>query len=124
MVTRNNFLDMELASDPKSLKATLEKAETNKVRDSYIIFDWDVSEGKHFQAGYAILYPGCRTGGHDHDDVEEVYHVLNGKGVMHIGEEAFEFGPGDSWIVPRYQFHWTENTGNRPMEMFWILIRV
>ena len=124
MAKKSNFLEMEIASDAKSLTAALDKAETNKVRDPYVLFDWDSSEGKNFQAGYAILYPGCRTGGHDHDDVEEVYHAINGSGIMHIGEESFEFGPGDTWIVPRYQFHWTENTGNRPIELFWILIKV
>ena len=124
MAKKISLSDLDLAADAKSLKAALEKADTNKVRDPYILFDWDDAEGKNFKAGYAVLYPGCRTGGHEHDDVEEVYHVVNGKGNMYVGDESFAFEPGDTWIVPRFKHHWTENTGNRPIEMFWILIKV
>ena len=87
MAKKISLSDLDLAADAKSLKAALEKADTNKVRDPYILFDWDDAEGKNFKAGYAVLYPGCRTGGHEHDDVEEVYHVVNGNGNMYIGDE-------------------------------------
>lgn len=121
---RTNVSKLERATDSKSLDAVLKVVDTNKVRDPYILFDWQESEGQNFQAGYAILYPGCRTGGHEHTDVEEVYYVVNGSGVMHVGNDSFDVGPGDTWIVPRYQFHWTENPGNTPLEMFWILVKI
>ena len=124
MAKIKNVSDLQRASDGKSLKALLEKSGVNSLRDPYIIFDWDDSESKNFQAGYAIVYPGCRTGGHAHEDVEEVYHVVSGTGMMHIGDESFEIGPGDTWIVPLHQDHWTENLGNRALEFFWILVKV
>ena len=125
MITKHtNISRLDRASDPKSLEAALKIAETNKVRDPYILFDWEDSEGKNFQAGFAILYPGCRTGGHEHDDVEEVYYVVNGSGVMHVGEDTFEVAQGDTWIVPRHQYHWTDNPSNTPLQMFWILVKI
>ena len=124
MVKQANIRKLARAGDSKSLAAVILKAETTTIRDPYILFDWDDSEGKRFQAGYAILYPGCRTGGHEHTDLEEVYHVVSGNGVMHVGDDAFEVGPGDTWIVPLNQYHWTENTGNLPLNMFWIVIKV
>jgi mannose-6-phosphate isomerase-like protein (cupin superfamily) len=119
-----NVRKLDRSADGKSLAAVLKKADTTTVRDPYILFDWGDSEGKHFQAGYSVLYPGCRTGGHEHTDLEEVYHVISGYGVMHIGEDAFEVGPGDTWIVPVNQNHWTEDPGNLPLEMFWFVVKV
>jgi mannose-6-phosphate isomerase-like protein (cupin superfamily) len=124
MIKRANVVNLPKAADGKSLAAVLHKAETTTVRDPYILFDWDEANGKCYQVGYAVLYPGCRTGGHEHEDLEEVYHVKSGYGIMHIGSEVFEIGPGDTWIVPLQKEHWTENPGNLPLEMFWTVIKV
>ncbi|MCU0488193.1 MAG: cupin domain-containing protein [Anaerolineales bacterium] len=124
MIKTVNVRSQARAMDGKSFAAMLQKMENNVVRDPYVLFDWGDSQGGHFQAGYSVLYPGCRTGGHGHEDLEEVYHVISGYGIMHIGEDAFEIGPGDSWLVPLKQPHWTENPGNLPLEMFWFVIKV
>ena len=124
MARLTNVSKLKRADDPKTLQGLLEKSGTTALRDPYVLFDWDASEGGNFQAGYAIIYPGCRTGGHHHEDVEEVYHVVSGSGVMHIGDESFEVNSGDTWIVPLHLEHWTENLGNRPLEVFWILVKV
>ena len=121
---KKNAAEMERVSDEKSLSAVLAKADTNKIRDPYIFYDYSDTTGDRFQAGYAVLYPGCRTGGHSHDDAEEVYHVVSGRGVMHIGDESFEVSPGDTWLVPVDEFHWTDNPGNLPLELFWIVIKL
>ena len=39
---------------------------------------------------------------------------------MHIGDEEFKVGPGDTWVVPIHNQHWTDNPGNIPLQMFWI----
>lgn len=124
MIKKTNVENLERAKDSKSLYALLQKAETNKVRDPYIFFDWTDSEGGKFQAGYSVLYPGCRSGGHEHNDAEEVYFVVSGSGVMHIGDESFEICAGDSWVVPLYLHHWTDNPGNNPLELFWIVVKL
>lgn len=124
MIKRANVVKLPKAADGKSLAAVLQKAGTTTVRDPYVLFDWDEANGKRYQVGYAVLYPGCRTGGHAHEDLEEIYHVKSGYGIMHIGDEAFDIGPGDTWIVPLQQEHWTENPSNLPLEMFWTVIKV
>ncbi len=36
------------------------------------------TEGGILHAGYTIVYPGCRTKGHQHPDREEVYYFVRG----------------------------------------------
>lgn len=119
-----NALQCQRPSDAKSFASLLSKAEANQVRDSFLLIDWGDSRGGRIQAGFAVVYPGCRTGGHHHDDAEEVYHVVGGSGIMHIGESAFEVREGDTWLVPLHEPHWTDNPGNLPLQMFWIVVKL
>lgn len=124
MIKVVNTNKLERANDKKSLYSLLTKTGTYEVRDPYILFKPEETQSKAFTAGYATIYPGCRTGGHTHDDVEEIYHIVRGKGNMKIGDEVFEVSAGDTFVVPLYKFHSTENTGNTPLEMFWVLVKV
>jgi len=123
MLKVKNINNMETANDKKSLSALLKSVKTNAVRDPYIVFKPEETQSKLFTAGYAIIYPRCKTGGHTHDDVEELYYIIKGKGKMTVGEETFDITAGDTFIVPLHHFHATENTGNTPLEIFWVLIK-
>jgi mannose-6-phosphate isomerase-like protein (cupin superfamily) len=124
MSNKKNAAESTRANDGKSLAAVMKNMPNNTLRDPYTLLDWGDSKGGHFQAGYSVIYPGCRSGGHEHSDLEEVYHVVSGQGIMHIGEEEFNVGPGDTWVVPINHQHWTDNPGNLPLEMFWIVIKI
>jgi mannose-6-phosphate isomerase-like protein (cupin superfamily) len=124
MSTKRNVFGLSRANDGKSFDAIMKSASSNTVRDPYVLLDWTDSKGGHFQSGYSIIYPGCRSGGHEHSDLEEVYHVISGHGIMHIGNDEFEVGPGDTWVVPINNQHWTDNPGNLPLEMFWIVVKI
>lgn len=124
MVDKRNASEQKMASDGKSFNAVLKSLQSNTLRDPYILLDWGDSKGGHFQAGYSIIYPGCRSGGHEHSDLEEIYHVISGQGVMHIGDQEFKVCPGDTWVVPINHQHWTDNPGNLPLEMFWTVVKV
>lgn len=124
MTDIRSVVKQEAISGPKTMRGLIEQdIDKNVVRDSYIYFDFDESEGEAFQAGYSIVYPGCRTGGHSHDDLEEVYHIVRGTGLMTIGDDEFEVQPGDTYLVPRFQHHTFKNPGNMPVEYFWIVIK-
>jgi mannose-6-phosphate isomerase-like protein (cupin superfamily) len=41
----------------------------------------------------------------------EVYYVLEGRGLMHIGDEKAEVGPGQAVYIPPGQVQFIENTG-------------
>jgi mannose-6-phosphate isomerase-like protein (cupin superfamily) len=118
-----NASKMNRNDDNKSMAKVLVKAGTNEVRDPYILFNPEDSQSE-CTVGYAIIYPGCKTSGHTHEDVEEVYHIVRGEGVMTIGDKNYNIKAGDTFIVPLYNFHSTENTGNMPLELFWTLVKV
>ena len=48
-----------------------------------------------------ILPPGASGVPHHHEVIEEIYYVIEGKGVMKIDDEEREVGEGDAIYIPR-----------------------
>jgi mannose-6-phosphate isomerase-like protein (cupin superfamily) len=59
----------------------------------------------------ARLPAGAATQPHFHRRTEEIYLLLEGRGRMHIEEEARDVGPGDAIAIPPGQRHQIINTG-------------
>ena len=61
--------------------------------------------------------PGVEHGGKDHfhPDLEQIYYVISGRGVITVGEEEREVGPGSFSFMPRNVKHGALNTGSEPM---------
>lgn len=64
-----------------------------------------------------ILPPGCAVTPHHHDRLEEVYYIISGKGMMSVGGEQSEVGPGDAIYIPRGSRHTLANTGSEPIKL-------
>lgn len=90
------------------------------LRDTYWLIDPENSSSQILKMGYTIIYPDGKTTGHSHDDMEEVYFVLSGKGKMVIGEEEFPIKQGDAFYVPPGPYHVTYNTGILPLQILWV----
>jgi len=91
------------------------------LRDSFILLSSENTGTKNLKVGYTIVYPGARTGGHAHGDVEEVYHIIKGNGRMFVAESEFDIQAGDTFWVKPGDFHTTFNTGVEPLEYLWVL---
>ena len=64
-----------------------------------------------YSLAIARLEPGRQS--YDHYLRQaEVYYILEGRGVMHVGEEAAEVGPGDAVYVPPGASQWVSNSGD------------
>ena len=63
----------------------------------------------------ATLAPGQATERHRHVKTEEIYYVLNGEGLMEVGEEKRRIGPGDAVAIGPGSEHRLANTGNADM---------
>lgn len=61
----------------------------------------------------ATLSPGNRIEPHV-DPMEEIYFVLSGTGIMGVGGEEREVGPGDATWIPTGVSHELAATGNEP----------
>jgi mannose-6-phosphate isomerase-like protein (cupin superfamily) len=59
----------------------------------------------------ARLPAGASTTVHRHVRTEEIYYVLEGRGLMRVGEEAREVGVGDAVAIPPGAVHQITNTG-------------
>jgi mannose-6-phosphate isomerase-like protein (cupin superfamily) len=65
----------------------------------------------------AVVEPGQRTALHRHQRTEEIYHITRGKGLMHLGDEEFEVGPGDSVCIVPGTPHCIENIGSEALHI-------
>jgi mannose-6-phosphate isomerase-like protein (cupin superfamily) len=59
----------------------------------------------------ARLPPGASTTAHHHVKTEEIYYILEGEGLMQVGEERRHVAPGDAIAIPSGAFHQITNTG-------------
>ncbi|WP_456475138.1 UTP--glucose-1-phosphate uridylyltransferase GalU [Candidatus Pyrohabitans sp.] len=62
------------------------------------------------------LFPGKATSGHYHEDSEEVYHFLSGRGRIKLGEEMYDARAGDIFTVPKDTFHQVINPGDEVLK--------
>jgi mannose-6-phosphate isomerase-like protein (cupin superfamily) len=65
----------------------------------------------------ASIDPGKSTRLHRHLETEELYHVMEGEGVMTLGQERFSVAPGDSILIPPGTPHAIYNKGDRPLRI-------
>ena len=63
------------------------------------------------------LPPGCAVTPHRHRQIEEIYFVISGRGLMTVGDETREVEAGDAIYIPRGQRHTLENTGTDPIKL-------
>jgi mannose-6-phosphate isomerase-like protein (cupin superfamily) len=112
--------DKKPDEDKRSIRYSVKNRESEILRDTYYLIDPESSPSKNLTMGYTVIYPTGKTTGHAHDDMEEVYYILSGRGKMVIGGDEFAIQAGDAFYVPFGQFHVTYNTGNQPLAMVWV----
>ena len=75
--------------------------------------------GKDIQCRYSIAHAqvpvGVTTLPHRLIRSSEVYYILSGTGIMHIGDEHMEIGEGQLAYIPPGKTQWIENTGMRDL---------
>lgn len=59
----------------------------------------------------ARLPPKSSTTPHYHPKTEEIYYILEGQGLMKVGEDATAVGPGDAIAIPPGYWHQMTNMG-------------
>ncbi|MEM2899561.1 MAG: cupin domain-containing protein [Thermoplasmata archaeon] len=60
----------------------------------------------------ARLSAGCETEEHYHATSEEIYYILEGKGLMRVGKSRFRVEKGDGIVLRPGVYHKIKNTGN------------
>ena len=65
---------------------------------------------------HATVLPGQRLSGHI-DPMEEIYIIQKGRGLMQVGAEIQEVGPGDAIHIPIGHYHELANTGDEELSI-------
>tara|TARA_R110000787_G_scaffold219526_1_gene328235 strand:- start:23 stop:418 length:396 start_codon:yes stop_codon:yes gene_type:complete len=88
--------------------------EVTKDNSTYILQDNNLLD--NLTLSKTTLKPMQCTGGHSHDDLEEVYFFMKGRGRMQLGDETFEVKAEDIILIPQGKFHKVYNDMHIPME--------
>ena len=81
------------------------------------LIDRTTSEIELCSLAEEVLPVGRAVGRHHHEQTEEVYYILSGRGRMTVGPEVREVAAGDAVFIPRRAEHTLENTGEEPMRL-------
>jgi len=73
-----------------------------------------------YSLAVAWIAPGQRSQAH-RLKTAEVYYLVGGCGVMHVGAEAAEVTTGDAVYIPPGSVQWLENTGKEEIEFLCIV---
>jgi len=119
-----NVQEKEADDDLRSLRARVKDRDKMVLRDTYFLVDPENGPSQRLKMGYTTIYPTGTTTGHAHDDMEEVYFVISGMGVMVVGDEEFSIKPGDGLYVPPGEYHTTYQRGNLPLQVLWVTAKV
>jgi mannose-6-phosphate isomerase-like protein (cupin superfamily) len=71
----------------------------------------DVHGNANQSLAEAVLPAGGRSHMHRHMQSEELYHILEGQGLMTVGEETMLLAAGDTVCIPPRRLHFIENRG-------------
>jgi mannose-6-phosphate isomerase-like protein (cupin superfamily) len=67
-----------------------------------------------YSLAHARVLPGRRTLAHRLKS-SEVYYILEGSGLMHIGKESAKVRKGDTVYIPPHQTQYISNTGRKDL---------
>ena len=112
--------------DPRSLRDRVKNRDNVVLRDTYYLINPENKncDSRRLTLGHTTIYPTGTTTGHSHDDMEEVYYVVMGKGIMIVGDDEYEIEQGDALYVPPGLFHTTKQRGNSPLIVVWVTCKL
>lgn len=83
------------------------------------------NEKEELKIDYSIVHAVLKAGEsslvHKLKTSVEVYYILEGKGVMHIDDEAEEVWPGQAIYIPANSRQYIENIGNDELKFLAIV---
>lgn len=85
------------------------KAKLVKKSDRYEVYDLAMES---LVLSMTVLHRGKSTTGHSHDETEEIYLFIGGRGQIQLDDEKQDIAGGDIVTIPRGVFHRVSNRGN------------
>jgi mannose-6-phosphate isomerase-like protein (cupin superfamily) len=92
-------------------------------RDNYKLIDPTTVGSKNLTFGMVIVEPGgiCEPG-HEHDEQEEIFFCISGRGVVIVGDDKEEWtiNQFEAVFLPPGTYHNLRNPTNFPLQVLWI----
>ena len=98
-------------------KAKAPRSRRSEGITSYLLASPRTSQAKHLTTTLVQIEPGGEQRIHSHAP-EQVYFILEGSGLMTVGAETQEVGPGDCIFVPPEAHHGIRNQGQGLLRYF------
>lgn len=76
----------------------------------------DLLEGKIQMINWAKLRVGKTFQAHYHEDMDEIFIILNGKTKIYLDKEKAELEKGDAVLIPMKAIHKMSNIGSEDVE--------
>lgn len=75
---------------------------------------------KNISLGMTLLPPKKSSNYHKHENEEEIWYVVSGKGKAIIDDKEFTIEKGVAIYVPPGSFHQLVNTSDETLKVLWI----
>lgn len=104
----------------------MEDAETFEAPDPWkrilsILIDKESMGAENMVVGLGRFKPGQKCAAHSHEESEEAYFILEGKGVIVVGDEKYKVTKGDAIFVPKKFNHQVINNDEKE-DLFFIWV--
>lgn len=76
--------------------------------------------GPRIDWGIILVKPGQALGGHYHEQVEETFYFVEGRGVMVVNGQEYAASPGDVFRMEPQDRHDIRNDGDVPLKLIFI----
>ena len=84
----------------------------------YELIETDNSSAERLDCVMVELPPGTRSRGHKHSTGEELYFVVSGIGIIHLGLDVQAVSGGYVVHIPPGVYHMIENSSSLPLRLF------
>ncbi len=84
---------------------------------SYLLISPRTSESKYLTTTYVEIKAGGKQRIHQHEP-EQIYYILEGKGLMIVGKEKEPVGAGDCIFIPSNSPHGLKNESDAILRYF------
>ena len=82
---------------------------------SYLLLGRGQFGSENLAVTWVEAAPGSMQAVHGHPDNEQVYVIVRGRGVMHVGDDMQEVGEGALVFIPPGAAHAIKNTSDEPL---------
>lgn len=83
------------------------------------LFDQKLGHAQDMMVGIGEIDPGIHYTLHYHDQ-PEIYYILSGRGVIYVGDSAFDVSPGSTLYIGARVIHGADSLGEGPLRLYYI----